>query len=251
MERNNQLAVAEAFYSIQGEGQTMGKPAFFLRLAGCNLLCGGHGTDKDGLLHDGATWRCDSIEVWQKGVRMHFGHIVEMFGGVDFFSKLKQGAHLIITGGEPLIQQFAIYKFAEYIIQKSSFKPIIEIETNGTITPIPEVTEIVDYWNVSPKLSNSGEKISRRVNKSALHFFKKLGVKTIFKFVISEYSDLLEAKDLVDVEGTSTQVWLMPAGATQEELSKTAPLVAEYSKRYGYSYSHRLHISIWNQKTGV
>jgi len=33
------LALAEIFYSIQGEGTWTGTPAVFVRLAGCNLAC--------------------------------------------------------------------------------------------------------------------------------------------------------------------------------------------------------------------
>ena len=42
------LPVMESFYSIQGEGYHSGKPAFFVRLAGCNVKC---------------TW-CDVKESW-------------------------------------------------------------------------------------------------------------------------------------------------------------------------------------------
>lgn len=61
-----EIAISEDFYSIQGEGITMGMPSLFVRLGGCNLLCGGAGTQKDKMLHNGATWRCDSIEEWQE-----------------------------------------------------------------------------------------------------------------------------------------------------------------------------------------
>ena len=32
--------VAETFYSIQGEGATVGQPAIFVRLQGCSVGCG-------------------------------------------------------------------------------------------------------------------------------------------------------------------------------------------------------------------
>ena len=83
------LIVAETFYSIQGEGQTMGKPSVFLRLGGCNLLC------------KSEDWVCDSIEVWQKGKAVLFSEVLQE----DYIKRLREGAHLIITGGEPLIHK--------------------------------------------------------------------------------------------------------------------------------------------------
>ena len=38
------LAISEIFFSIQGEGKTVGIPSVFVRLGGCNLICGGEGT---------------------------------------------------------------------------------------------------------------------------------------------------------------------------------------------------------------
>jgi hypothetical protein len=43
----------------------------------------------------------------------------------------------------------------------------------------------------------------------------------------------------------------MPAGATQAELAMTMPLVAEMCKIFKHRFSPRLHIDIWNKKTGV
>ena len=63
---NHKLAISEVFYSIQGEGKTVGIPSVFVRLGGCNLMCGGMGTQFDGELHNGAEFRCDTIEVWMK-----------------------------------------------------------------------------------------------------------------------------------------------------------------------------------------
>ncbi len=40
------LQLAEIFYSIQGEGEHTGKPAVFVRLAGCNLSCDFCDTDE-------------------------------------------------------------------------------------------------------------------------------------------------------------------------------------------------------------
>ena len=51
------LAISEIFFSIQGEGKTVGIPSVFVRLGGCNLICGGEGTQNDKKLHNNAKWR--------------------------------------------------------------------------------------------------------------------------------------------------------------------------------------------------
>jgi organic radical activating enzyme len=74
-----------------------------------------------------------------------------------------------------------------------------------------------------------------------------------FKFVVSQESDWEEIKkDYLDsglIE--RKQIILMPEGQNQEELSKTRELTADVAIREGVRFSDRLHITIWNIKTGV
>ena len=60
--------------------------------------------------------------------------------------------HLVITGGEPLMQQDDLVELVTFL--KPEF--YVEVETNGTILPNNELTTLVDQWNVSPKTKNSG-----------------------------------------------------------------------------------------------
>lgn len=231
------LAVSEVFYSIQGEGQTMGVPAVFVRLGGCNLLC----ESKD--------WRCDTIEVWSKSKSKLFEQVLD----AEMLKRLKRGAHLIITGGEPLIHQKRVVEFLNWFIERYGFKPIIEVETNGTIIPCQELCGMVSYWNVSPKLSSAGEQNDRkvRINDEALNEFSGMNEKTIFKFVISKREDAEEVAAEFFPYISIKQVVLMPAGATQDELGDTRETVAEIARDLGVRYSDRLHVVIWNKKTGV
>lgn len=230
----NKLIVSETFYSIQGEGQTMGVPAVFLRLGGCNLLC------------KSDSWVCDSIEVWQKGKATNFEKVLTD----GFISRLREGAHLIITGGEPLLHQKNIIRYLDWFYEEYNFKPIIEIETNGTFLPSEKLFTLVDYWNVSPKLSTSGETFKKRFNNLALLRLNK-DKNSIFKFVVSSEKDFLEI--LTDFGETINmkKVVLMPSGDSQELLNKTREIVAEICIKYSIKYSERLHIVIWNKKTGV
>lgn len=234
--KQNTLNVAETFFSIQGEGQTAGIPAVFLRLSGCNLLCN-------------AKWRCDTIEVWQKGQNTGFDRVLSR----EQREALARGAHLVITGGEPLLQQLAIVDFLLWFASSFGWRPIVEVETNGTICPSEDMKKIVTYWNISPKLSNSGEPVHKRINEVALAmFFNLVGVRSVmYKFVINDEGDALEMIQDYAEHINFSRIWLMPAGASQQELAITRPLVADMCKQHLFKYSDRLQVAIWNKATGV
>lgn len=228
------LVVSEKFYSLQGEGRTMGIPAVFLRLSGCNILCKGDG------------WICDTIEVWRKGIKTPFNEILTG----ELFDRLLKGAHLVITGGEPLLHQKKLKQFLQWFIESYGWKPIIEIETNGTIIPDDYFFDIVDYWNCSPKLSTSGEVFKKRFNELSLVRLNQC-TNIIFKFVISNEMDIIELINEYGKVIDMKKVILMPAGESQEQLNKTRQMVAEKCIELNIRYCDRLHVVIWNKKTGV
>jgi len=239
------LAVSEVFYSIQGEGPTTGYPAVFVRLGGCNLMCGGEDTQKDKELHDGATWRCDTIEVWMKSRAKEFKDILP----IDCIDAIKKDANLIITGGEPLMQQTNVIEFIKYVKENYNKNCYIEIETNGTILPNDNLCELVNQFNCSPKLSNSGMSDLKTYNINAILKFNKYN--TAFKFVLSSNNDWLEVKTNYLKLINRSKVWLMPSGENQELLNQSKEIVAEICKNEYLKFTNRLHIEIWNKKTGV
>jgi 7-carboxy-7-deazaguanine synthase len=238
------LAVSEVFYSIQGEGITTGYPAVFVRLGGCNLMCGGEGTQRDGELHNGATWRCDSIEVWMKSKAKEFDTILDQ----ECISAIINGANVIITGGEPLMQQSNVAEFIKYIRANYNDNCYVEIETNGTIEPNEEMQKLVNQWNCSPKLSNSGMPISKTYIEKSISTLNKLN--TIFKFVISTKQDYKEVQTTY-AKINRNKIWLMPSGSTKAEINKSKKQVADICKKEYLKFTNRLHIEIWNKKTGV
>ena len=251
--KEQKIAVSEYFYSLQGEGRTMGIPAIFLRLTGCNLICGGYGAEDDGILRDGATWICDTMQVWMQGTTYTFEALMPILNeATDFVNRLKNGVHLVITGGEPLLQQKRIVAFLEFLEREYGLNPIIEIETNATIIPLPALDARVSYWNTSPKLFNSGMPENKRLLPDVLQWFKA-NKNTMFKFVIRCEEDWQEIKnawlenDLID----KNKIVLMPAASSLEELLQVNKLVAEICIREQIRMSTRLHVEIWNQLTGV
>ncbi len=242
----NTLAISEMFFSLQGEGQTQGCKAFFIRLGGCNLDCGAR--------KEFATWVCDTTEVWKKSEKMTFDEVYdELERKYDFKARLFEGAHLVFTGGEPLLHQKSIVDFIWFLYRKKSIKsPIIEIETNGTIISTQNISFYTSYFNISPKLKNSGEPLEKRLKPEVLRELNKIST-TIFKFVISKKEDWLEIyNDFIFPKLVSREkIWLMPAADNKDDLDTVSKMVADLCIRQNVNFSNRLHIQLWNQTTGV
>lgn len=230
----------------------MGVPAVFLRLGGCNLLCGGKGTQTDKQLHDGATWRCDTIEVWQKHIKLSVSEVAQMFNSKLFTERLRKGAHLVVTGGEPLVQQPQLAELFLELAVKYGVSCFVEVETNGTVPLESQFMGWINQWNISPKLSNSGMPEKLRIVPDVIWQLRKMP-RSYFKFVISCDADMQETIDtfINPFRINPRQVYLMPAAESQEELAERLPMVAKWAKYLGANLSNRMHIQIWNKKTGV
>ena len=254
------LNISEDFYSVQGEGHTSGVPAYFIRLKACNLMCGG----ADGsLMKDGkATWWCDTEYVWRKGLEKKFEYLVDRWIEEDILHWIVDGrVHLIWTGGEPSIpkNQKAICNFLEWFedeIAKSdiemAFNVFNEIETNGTIYISDDFFEQLDQINCSVKLANSGMSKSRRINPKAIQRIMSHD-NYWFKFVISTEDCLKEIeRDFIKPFNIpAKRVLMMPGLDKQENYHERTKFCMEMGKKYGYTALTRLHVSAWDQTTGV
>ena len=127
----NFLPLVENFHSLQGEGFHMGKSAFFIRLAGCNVGC---------------SW-CDTKHSWNQDKYP----LISVKKIVDEIKKArKNGASfLVITGGEPLHHN--LDNLCQTIKQETSKEdqsPIkIHIETSG----VNKISGDFDWITLSPK----------------------------------------------------------------------------------------------------
>lgn len=145
--------------------------------------------------------------------------------------------HLVITGGEPLIQQNEIID-----LLKKLPGYYVEIETSGSLKS--HINEYIDQFNCSPKLSNSGNK------KIVLEKFP--AQKTYYKFVIDSEKDLAEIKNFIKkFKLPKDRVILMPQGVKANELQKKSLWLAEICKAENFRFSPRLHINIWGNKRKV
>ena len=159
---------------------------------------------------------------------------------------IDNGPMLVISGGEPFLQQKALYHIVHYLKRRGWW---VEIETNGTVPPRIYFTDELDQINCSPKLANSGDPLERRIVPHVLTELARMD-KTNFKFVVGTEYDMNEIESLC-TKFDLRNIWLMPLGRTMFELSETAPMVETMAKRYGFNYSPRKHIELWGSKRGV
>ena len=154
---------------------------------------------------------------------------------------------LVVTGGEPLLQQAALAPLVTSLAGQGFY---CEVETNGTIAPTQGMIEGVSQWNVSPKLENSGNRPRFRAIPDALSAFGRLDT-AYFKIVVSAAPDVDESAAIVARYGlASERVMLMPEGTTAEAMRERGKLVAEACVERGYSFSPRLHILLWGDERG-
>jgi organic radical activating enzyme len=155
--------------------------------------------------------------------------------------------NLVVTGGEPLLQQEAL---ALLLAGQKGKGRRIEIETNGTITPERNLDMAVEQWNVSPKLANSGEPESRRIVDTALWWFRE-NPKACFKFVIQSDDDIVEVERLVKrIRFPRSRCFLMPEASDAEMLKKRGPRIVEYCVKFGFRCSPRLQVEKWGGTRG-
>ena len=222
------LKLSEIFYSLQGEGIDVGKPAVFIRTALCNLSCVWCDTKY--------TWDWNNYDYDREVSEMSVAEIQEQISGFDT-------KHCIITGGEPLIQQTKLIPLLSSLKGNGYF---VEIETNGTILPSNMIERFVDRWNVSPKLRNSSNLKQNREVQTCLEYFAK-NSKAYIKFVISSRSDITEVMTLIGKYLLKRQrIILMPEGNSAAEIIEKSKWLAEICLKNGYRLSIRLHTLIWS-----
>jgi 7-cyano-7-deazaguanosine (preQ0) biosynthesis protein QueE len=223
------LVVSEVFGPTwQGEGPSMGRTAAFVRLGRCNLAC---------------TW-CDTPYTWDWSrhdptVELSECSVEAVLAQVDAFGPV---AMLVVTGGEPLLQQSRL----PALLQGAHDRGLrVEVETAGTIAPSDELVALVDGFNVSPKLANSGNAAERRHKPDVLRTFEATG-KAAFKFVVRDVAEL----DEVAAFGVGP-VWIMPEGTDAETLTARMQELAPAVLARGWNLSPRLHVHLWGDRRGV
>lgn len=117
----SEFPVMEHFYTIQGEGENTGKPAYFVRLGGCDVGC---------------PW-CDVKESWTQE-----DHSIITIDEILDFIEEAGAKNVVITGGEP-----CLYDLTELTKRLKKAGLDLWLETSGAYP----ISGNWDWIVVSPK----------------------------------------------------------------------------------------------------
>ena len=215
------------FFSLQGEGATIGRPSVFVRLMGCSVGC---------------AW-CDTKYSWS-GPPAEEKTIPEI---LDFCEE-HEGAQVVVTGGEPLESP----QFPTLVESLHDAGLRVEVETAGHVQPSEEVLEMVDQWNVSPKLKSA--RISEEKRPRTLDWLRQ-AKEPYLKFVVHHADELDEVEAVLEKYGfcnfPRSRVIISPGGNTREQMEHRLFALAEASMERGFRFTPRLHVMMWGAKRGV
>jgi organic radical activating enzyme len=231
----------EIFASLQGEGPSMGMPVAFVRLSRCNLAC---------------TW-CDTAYTWR-----FEGDNRPHRDGLTYDRKANQVTmtpaetaeriavlgqkRLVITGGEPLLQAGALTEMLEHLPEMA-----IEIETNGTVTPPVRLDIRVDQYNVSPKLSHSGNPADLALIPERLDVWAT-DPRAFLKFVIASPEDVSEVLELqLRYRFRPERVFLMAEGTDSATQRARQAWLSDLCLEHGFRMSDRMHIHLYGDTRGT
>ena len=231
----------EIFASLQGEGPSIGRPVAFVRLSRCNLAC---------------TW-CDTAYTWrfEGDNRPHRdGLAFERKANQIVLEEAEVAARimalgqdrLVITGGEPLLQGAALARMVALLDGMT-----VEIETNGTVAPHPALDPLVSQYNVSPKLSHSGNPVdSAQIPERLVEWIQK--PQAWFKFVVATPGDVAEVIELIAAHSLPRErVFVMPEGTDSETLRTRERWLAPLALQQGLRLTDRMHIHLYGDTRGT
>lgn len=167
----NELNIYKIFYSVEGETSLVGKPAVFVRLAGCNFKC---------------SW-CDTVSARRGGKKKKIQQILDEVAEYKCKS-------IVVTGGEPLMQKNSISLMKKMV--DAGYDVILETNGSEEISCVPEKVKII----LDIKTPSSGE--TEKMNFSNI---AKLTKNDELKFVIANQNDFDWSRNILDKYKTKTK----------------------------------------------
>lgn len=219
------------YLTIQGEGCRVGRPAVFVRTAGCDLRCT---RDKQRQKF----WTCDTplslndynwkAGEWREELTENAYGIAPEVLAAEMLEKWPAAADIVVTGGEPMLQHDHLsVLLGEMEMRKPPREPLhVTIETNCRC--FDEVlANYVTLPSLSPKLQFYSDTEKAALKEWAMHcahFTKELQV----KIVCCDEEDYKQAKDIIAYAERWTEVHgiIQPA----DGVAKLEELISVVSK---------------------
>lgn len=206
------LKIVELSSTIHGELPYLGAPCQIIRLAQCNLRCS----------------YCDA-----EFIKGSWEMKVEEFQKVIRHSKHK---HILITGGEPLLQSLELLEAIKGI--KAKGDKILTLETNGTMIILPDTFEAFNSVVMDVKLFKEDFLVEQK-NLRAMSLLTGHAV----KFVINSDEDWHLAWAIVESLPYSFKNMVIFSPTTEYRSSPKMNEFAAKSKEYP-SLDLRLQVQI-------
>lgn len=207
--KQDELLVTSRFFTLQGEGPYRGHPAYFIRLAKCNLACSFCDT-----YFDSGEWR-SFISLLEEADLVIDAFFKQRNCPTPAWAKgLSKKMVLVITGGEPSLQR----NVSAFLEAAKPYFQYTQIESNGTsvLPNLPESTLLV----VSPKCLEKNSKVIRYLEPNS----KMLERADCLKFVLSapedeKYSPYSEIPPWAHewAEKTKKQIFVSPMNIYRKE----------------------------------
>lgn len=217
------LLVSEWFHTIQGEGPDAGLSAVFVRLAKCNLAC----------------WFCDTD--FSNGTWMD---AETLFKEIIMLAKSKECKLIVLTGGEPLLQNVI-----PFVNECNSNGISVSIETAGTIW-----LEGLNYW-FHPTRCIKGNLVvcSPKTPKINDQITELVGA---YKYIIRDNE--IDIQDGLPITSTQTKgapaklfrpvlvdevpIFIQPLDENEAEANiRNMQTAAKVCMKYGYRLSLQMH----------
>ena len=237
----DEAGTPEIFAALQGEGPSAGVPCAFVRLSRCNLAC---------VWCDTAyTWHFEgddrphrSAKHYDKATNQVVLPVEEVAARIAALGQRR----LVVTGGEPLLQGPALAALLALLPGI-----VVEVETNGTTRAAAALDPLIAQFNVSPKLSHSGNAADLALLPERLSAYAG-DPRAWFKFVVARPGDVEEVVALIGEYGLPRdRIFLMPEGTTSRTLRERASWIAARCLTYGLRFSDRLHIHLHGDSRGT
>jgi len=239
--------------TIQGEGLNIGSPSLLVRTNGCNLNCS----------------FCDSKQTWLPSSSVfqltanNLGRvkkeILNTINNLNYNIKC-----IILTGGEPSLHfDNIIYRAFVLKLCLDLDVDFVEIETNGSYTKFSQFDSFFKtitacckkelIINISPKINSDIEIVKENIlwcyrnqNNKLKFTIKIVNTPSLLEMVSSKLQPIISALDDVPIFIMPLTPYKSNGKVDKEQYIKNCRQCVEYCLLYGYRYTPREHIWIYD-----